>query len=175
MQHPNKALAIALSMLPLLALVAPAFATPQLGAGLHYLRTLGDIKEEPEVDENAFAGFGTLTVPLGVVRVEGNVEFVPDYLGSDHWLVQPAAYGLLDFGPAYAGAGIGIGYLDGEWATNPYYALRAGLLFDLRAVGGVTLDVFTSYRFQSATFEETTQNFDMDTLTFAAQLKFGGQ
>ena len=97
-----------------------------------------------------------------------------DQQSSDENLFQPAAYGLLDIGPIYGGAGIGIGYLTGDnlgWATNPFYALRAGIDIGL---GGFAVDVFASYRFQSANFLEGAQNLDLDKLTLAAQIKFGG-
>ena len=146
----------------------------QLGAGLHYLRTIDELEEVEEVSQDDFALFGTLTFPLTMLRIEGNVEWVPDYLGSDESLIQPAAYGLLPLGPIYGGVGIGVGYLTGDsggWATNPFYALRAGLEFGL---GGLALDAFAAYRFQSASFIDGASHANLDAFTLAAQIKFGG-
>jgi hypothetical protein len=157
-----------------LVIIAGTFSSveaAQLGAGLHYLRTVDDLGSEFSQDD--FSVFGTLTVPVAMLKIEGNVEWVPDYLGSDEHLIQPAAYGLLPLGPIYGGVGIGIGYLPGDlagWATNPFYALRAGM--DL-ALGGLALDVFASYRFQNASFVEGASHVDLDALTLAAQIKFG--
>lgn len=152
--------------------LAPAAAT-QFGAGLHYLRTIDDLGGVEGVSRDDFSVFGSLTVPLAIVKVEGSLEWIPDYLGSDEHLVQPAAWGLLPLGALYGGAGIGIGYLTGDgagWATNPFYALRAGMEFGL---GGLALDAFAAYRFQSASFVEGASHLDLDALTLAAQVKFG--
>ena len=93
---------------------------------------MGDFHVD-ELDENDFTTFGSVTIQVALVKVEGDVELNPDYLGSDDLLVQPAAYGLLDLGLTYGGIGIGIGYLDGEWASNPFYALRGGVELGLGA------------------------------------------
>ena len=162
-----------LSLVIVAGTFVPAVAA-QLGAGLHYLRTIDEYEGVEEVSQDDFSVFGTLTFPVALLKIEGNVEWVPDYLGSDEHLIQPAAYGLLPLGPLYGGVGIGIGYLTGDlagWATNPFYALRAGMEFGL---GGLALDAFASYRVQSASFIEGASNVDLDALTLAAQVKFGG-
>jgi len=146
----------------------------QLGAGLHYLRTIDDLGGVESVSQDDFSIFGTVTFPLAMIRLEGNLEWVPDYLGSDEHLIQPAAYGLLPLGLLYGGVGIGIGYLTGDlagWASNPFYALRAGVDLEL---GGLAVDAFAAYRFQNASFLEGASNLDLDALTLAAQIKFGG-
>ena len=87
---------------------------------------------------------------------------------------NPSAYGFLDIGMIYGGVGIGIGYnsADGAgWASNPWYGLRAGVEFGL---GGLALDGFLSYRFQSASFVDGVQNANLDAFTLGAQVKFGG-
>lgn len=153
--------------------VLPAPAS-QIGAGLHYLRTIDELGDIENASKDDFSLFGTITVPFALLKIEGNVEWVPDYLGTDEHLLQPAAYGLLPLGSLYGGVGIGIGYLTGDlagFATNPFYALRAGAEFEL---GGLALDAFLSYRFQSANFFDGAQNADLDALTLAAQIKFGG-
>lgn len=142
----------------------------QFGAGLHYQRSVGDFDVD-ELDKNDFTIFGSVTIPVALVKVEGDVELTPDYLGSDNLLVQPAAYGLLDLGLTYGGIGIGIGYLDGEWATNPFYALRGGAELGL---GGFAVDAFLEYRFQDASFGDAIRDLDLDALRLGAQVKFGG-
>lgn len=169
----NRCLIALLSLVLAVTIAVPAVAA-QFGVGLHYLRTLDDQGFGDEFSQNDFGFFGSITIPIAIVRIEGQLEWVPDYIGSDENLFQPAAYGLLDIGPIYGGAGIGIGYLTGDnlgWATNPFYALRAGIDIGL---GGFAVDVFASYRFQSANFLEGAQNLDLDKLTLAAQIKFGG-
>lgn len=162
-----------LSVLTLCFLVAgfvtSAHAT-QFGAGLHYQRSVGDFDVD-DLDKNDFTIFGSVTVPVALVKVEGDLELTPDYLGTDNTLFQPAAYGLLDLGLAYGGVGIGIGYLDGEWATNPFYALRGGVELGL---GGLAVDGFLEYRFQSASFGDAVSNLSLDAFRIGAQVKFGG-
>jgi len=163
-----------ISLLTVIAMsttVVPASAM-QLGAGLHYLRTIDDFGGVSGVSQNDFSLFGSITFPVAIVKVEGILEWTPDYVGSDEHLLQPAAYGLLDLGLIYGGAGIGIGYLTGDnagWASNPFYALRAGVEFGL---AGFAMDAFASYRFQSANFLDGAQNLDLNALTLAAQIKF---
>ena len=76
-------------------------------------------------------------------------------------------------GMFYGGVGIGMGYLtgdDGGWASEPFYALRAGTQLGL---AGFAVDAFASYRFQNASFVDGAEDADLDALTFAAQVKFG--
>jgi hypothetical protein len=166
----NRTLIALMSLVLAVAIAVPATAG-QFGVGLHYLRTLDD-QGFDDFDQNDFGIFGTLTFPIAIVRVEGMLEWVPDYF--DEQLIEPSAYGLLDIGPIYGGVGIGIGYLTGDgagWATNPFYALRAGIDVGLVGFG---VDVFATYRFQSANYVDNVQNLDLDKFTLAAQIKFGG-
>lgn len=160
--------------LAIVASISSIASAAQFGAGLHYLRTLEEYKGVDDWSQDDFSLFGSITFPFVLLRVEGDLEWVPNYVGSDENLFQPAAYGLVPIGMLYGGAGIGIGYLTGDdngWASNPFYALRAGIEFGL---GGLALDAFLSYRFQSANFVEGAGNLDLDALTLAAQVKFGG-
>ena len=163
----------ALSLVVLVFVVAATATTAhatQFGAGLHYQRSVGDFDVD-DLDKNDFTIFGSVTFPVALVKVEGDVELTPDYLGSDNVLIQPAAYGLLDLGLAYGGLGIGIGYLDGEWATNPFYALRGGVELGL---GGLAVDGFLEYRFQNASFGDAISDLNLDAFRLGAQVKFGG-
>ncbi|MBZ0268713.1 hypothetical protein K8I85_11195 [bacterium] len=169
----NRIFAAAFGLVAAAGLGAPASAS-QLGVGLHYLRAIDEFEGVDEVSQNDVSLFGTLTIPFVLARVEGNLEWSPDYLGSSESLFQPAAYGLMPFGLLYGGVGVGIGYLTGEdggWASSPFYALRAGVELGL---AGLAVDAFASYRFQNASFAEGAGDIDLDTLTLAAQVKFGG-
>jgi hypothetical protein len=64
-----------------------------------------------------------------------------------------------------------IGYTDGDWQKNPFYALRAGVQFPL---GGLALDGYASYRLQKNKEIEDITGEDLDSITFAALLRFGG-
>ena len=149
------------------ALAAPAQAAGRFGGGLHYLRTLGDIKDNDEFDENAFGFLASYQYDFLVLKVEGDVEWILDYGGSGNALIQPQAYALLgNF--IYGGVGIGIGYFDGEWWSDPFYALRAGANLTL---AGLDFDAYVLYRFQDAEVFEGFGEQDLNSLTFGAQIR----
>ena len=149
-------------------LAAPAQAGHRIGGGVQYLKTLGDIKDIPEFDSNAFGFLASYQYDGGLLKLEGDVEWILDYGGSSNSLIQPQAY-LLVGGLIYAGAGIGIGYFDGNWQNDPFYALRAGVDFTL---GGLDLDAFALYRFQDTEVFEDFESQDLDSITFGAMIRF---
>jgi len=151
-----------------------ANAGGSLGAGIHYLRNLGDITDDGAVDlnQNSVGLIGSYQYDMRMFKVEGNVEYIFDYVGTGHPMWEPSLYGLFGLGalPLYAGAGIGIGYTDNQWQQNPFYALRAGVNLPLGKMG---LDLFATYRFQSDTDLKNLTGEDLDSLTFAGVLRFG--
>ena len=149
---------------------ASAIVGHSFGIGLHYLRNLADLQEGEGFDENSFGMIGSYQFGMPLVTLEGNVEYVPNFLGTDHGLVEPSAY-LVTSGLIYFGGGIGIGYIDGNWQSDPFYALRLGVNLSL---GGLGLDVYTTYRFQQDDDVEELTGEDLDSLTFAGVLRFGG-
>ena len=159
-------------LLPALAcifiLTASADAGIRFGGGLHYLRTVGEIKDSPEFDENSVGFMGSVLFTQTLLRLEADVEYIPVF-GIDKAMFQPQAYAMVgDF--IYGGVGIGIGYIDGDWQSNPFYALRAGVDFFL---AGLDLDVFASYRFQKANDLENLGSDDLNSITFGVLLRFG--
>jgi hypothetical protein len=156
----------------LLSLIAfsteAAFAGNQLGGGIHYLATVGDIKDSPDIETNNFNIVVSFKHTSSLIGFEGDVEFVPNYLGSGEVLYQPQAYVLIG-GLIYGGAGIGIGYVDGNWFDNPFYALRAGVDFPL---GSLHLDVNANYRFLSTSAFDSVDQSDLDSVTFGAIVRF---
>lgn len=168
----RKELVISLSLCLILFVgffATSADAATRFGGGIHYLRTLGDIKDSPEFDENAI-GFMASIVTGRSLRLEGDLEVIPDFGGSGETMLQPQAYAMLgEF--IYGGLGIGIGYFDGEWQSQPFYAFRAGVNLPL---GGFGIDLFATYRFQNDENLENFQSDDLNTITFGALLRFGG-
>ena len=154
--------------------VGAAHAGGKLGGGIHYLRNLGDITDDGAIDlnQNSVALIGSYQHALRMFKIEGDVEYVFDYLGTGEAMWEPSAWGLLGLGtlPLYAGAGIGIGYTNDQWQQNPFYALRLGADFTL---SNLNLDVFGTYRFQSDHDLETLTGEDLDSVTFAALVRFG--
>jgi hypothetical protein len=145
-------------------------AGTRIGGGIHYLRTVGDIKDSPGLDPNDVGIMGSILFTGTLLRLEGDVEAIPDFGGSDKVMWQPQAYAMIgDF--IYGGVGVGIGYFDGDWQTNPFYALRAGVDF---FAGGLDLDVFASYRFQKSS-DLRYLGDNLNSITFGALLRFGSR
>lgn len=140
----------------------------RFGGGLHYLRTVGDIKDDPNWDENAVGIIASYQYAPGLLKLELDLEWVPNYGGSES-LIEPQAW-LLVGGLIYGAGGIGIGYIDGGWQSNPWYGLRLGGNLKLGSIG---LDIFASYRFQSSSDLEGFDSSDLDSVTFGAILRFG--
>jgi hypothetical protein len=140
----------------------------QLGGGLHYLRTLGEIEENPEWNPDALGFLVSYRYKLTLVKLEADLEWVPDYGGSDKTLFQPQAW-FIAGGLIYGAGGIGGSYIDGGWFDNPFYGLRAGA--DL-TLAGFNLDLFATYRWQSSTVFDDINEEDLDALTFGAIFRF---
>ena len=134
-----------------------------LGLGVHYLNTLGDLKDHAEFDSSNFGFLGAYTLGAGLINFEVDVEWIPNYVGS-HDMIQPSAFAFVG-GFIYGGVGMGIGYINSDWQSDPFYALRAGVKLAM-------LDIFTSYRFQKWSDVEGATSDDLNSLTFGAMFKF---
>lgn len=159
---------IALTTLLAAAWTAETFAGHRIGGGVHYLRNLGDIKEQG-YEPNSFSLLGSYQYAGSLLKFEGDVEYIFDFAGTDEPMWQPSAW-LLAGGAIYGGAGIGIGYIDGDWQNDPFYAIRAGVEL---AFATLDIDLFATYRFQSDPDLEKLTGEDLDSVTFAAVLRFG--
>jgi len=152
------------------AFSAEASADVRIGGGIHYLKTVGDLKDASGFDDQSVGFLGGVRLVGPLLTLEGDVEVVPDYAGSDEILWQPQGYAFVgNF--FYGGVGIGVGYL-GElgWQSDPFYALRVGVDFVL---GSLDLDAFVSYRFQKADDLSALGSDDLNTLTLGAMIFFG--
>ena len=140
------------------------------GGGIHYLKTLGDIKNVPGFDEHAIGILASyqFTLALNLASIEADLEYIPDWGGSGEFMLQPQAWFKIG-GLFYGAGGLGIGYIDGSWQDNPFYGLRAGAELGL---GSLNLDVFASYRFQSTETLAGTTVKDLDAITFGAIVRF---
>lgn len=157
------------------ATMAVAAESVSVGGGLHYLRALGDFDQVQSVDlsQDSFGILGSVKMGFGLITVDGQVEYVFDHVGTSEAMWIPQAYGLVGKF-LYGGAGIGIGYTDGDWQSDPFYALRAGVNFPL---GGFKLDAYATYHFWSNDDLKNLTGEDLDSATLAAVLHFplGGQ
>jgi hypothetical protein len=167
--------------LPFLALVvsglflandARAEGTTSLGGGVHYNKYVDDIDSD-DVDDEAFSYVVALRHSFGfLLGFEADIEVQPeDMTAREEDTIIPQAY-LYVGKVVYAGAGIGVGYYDGDFADEPNYYLRAGL--DLEILPGFYLDVAARYVVQDIEEieDEIDDNVDTDTITIGANARF---
>jgi len=133
------------------------------GIGLHYLATLGDLKNHEEFDSSNFSLLGAYSLGAGLINFEVDLEWMPDYVGNQD-MIQPSAYAFVG-GFLYGGVGIGIGYINSQWQSDPFYALRVGVRL-------AVLDIFASYRFQKWSDVQDATSDDLNSITFGAMFKF---
>ena len=162
-----KRIVIAIAVVAALIASAQAASAASIGGGVHYLRNLGDI-EDNGYEPNNFSILGSFQFPLAMLKLEADVEYMFDLMGTDEGAWLPQAYALIG-GMIYGGAGIGIVNFDGEWADDPFYNLRAGVNLPLAAM---TLDVYATYQFWNDDQLESLTGDDLDAVTFAGVLRF---
>ena len=152
-----------------------AQAGRSIGAGLNYWHALKDI-DFSEFDQDGVSWFVTYRSTGGhFIGWEANLELMPEgFMASPKKVYAPQAYALIRM--VITGAvGIGWYYSDGEWADEPFYALRAGMEFPL--LPKVTLDVTANYRFTKwgdlKDEEGDVKVIDTDTIMLGAALRLG--
>jgi Outer membrane protein beta-barrel domain len=145
-------------------------AEHRLGAGVNYWVAL-DKFDEVDIDDKGFGGLLSYQYLFGALfRVEADLEILQEgYAGSRDTVYTPVGYFLIGRG-LYGGLGVGLGYSGGEWADNPFFALRAG--FDINFLPKLYLDLNANYRFIDWKFEELQEDIDLDTITLGAVLRF---
>ncbi|MCB1182517.1 hypothetical protein KDM41_03715 [bacterium] len=148
---------------------SPAAAGAKLGGGIHYLKTVGDLKDVEGFDDSAIGFMGSVAFDGPLLRLEGDVEFIPSYAGTDELYWSPQAYAMIgQF--IYGGVGVGVGHMGGGFGwQDPWYALRAGVRLGL---GGLDLDVFGTYRFEKFGDLEGVTTDDMNSVTLGALVHF---
>ena len=146
-----------------------AESSHRIGVGVRYWIAVDDI-EADNIDEDGLAIIASYQYLLTeYLKFEADAEYLEEgYAGSDESVLSPQAYILIGKG-LYAGAGIGINYSDGEFADDPFYALRAGI--DLEILPSIYLDINANYRFEKWDFDEIEDDIDADTITVGAILR----
>jgi hypothetical protein len=151
-----------------------ADAANRLGAGFEWWFTVEDPGAQL-VDRNGPAivvNYQFQPVPL--LKFEADVDFMKRYYGGYSAAVMaPQAYALLgDF--LYGGVGIGILYSDGDWADNPFYAIRGGV--DLPLMPHLHLDVNATYQFMNwdpvKYRDDSQKDFDTDVVKVGASVRY---
>jgi hypothetical protein len=142
-------------------------AEHRLGGGVNYWITIDDIDGD-DFDEDGLGYLVSYQYVPGILTLELDLEFLPDRFGET--ALAPQAYLLLGRG-IYAGVGIGINAVDGSFADEPFFALRAG--FNLELLPGLYADLNANYRFNdSAEIKDKETDIDTDTIFFGAALRF---
>lgn len=159
-----------LSLLVLLFCLASTPAADQahrIGAGVNYWVALDDL--DSDFDEEGLSYLATYQYRPTLIGFQADVEFLPDLFGED--AIAPAAY-LLVGSAIYAAAGAGILNVDGDWAEEPFFALKAGL--DLELLPSIYLDISASYRFNyGIDLDDAVDEIDTDTVFLGAGLRLG--
>jgi hypothetical protein len=153
----------------LLCLAVPAAAGEQtFGVGVHYWRAVDELSSS--FDRSGAAGMLSYQyVPVGIFRIEGDLEYFPKgFGGADSTAWSPQIY-LLAGHHLYAGVGAGVIYstsFSGE-VSDVFYAARIGA--DVLLVPRLHLDINANYRFKDW---NQIDNASTDTITLGAVLRF---
>lgn len=130
----------------------------RIGGGANYWVSVDDL--DNDFDDDGVSFFGSYQYWPSLIGLELDVEFLPDRFGES--AVSPQAYLLVGKG-IYAGLGIGTTYTDGDFAEEPFYALKAG--FNIELLPGIFADIYGNYRFNDkADFDDDDSDIDTDTV-----------
>ena len=166
----RNALSLVLLAALLLALPGHSFGEVKhhVGVGAQYWTTVDDIDVD-EIDEDGFSWLVSYQLEAAaLLRFEIDVELLPeDFRGAPDTVLAPQGYIVIGSG-IYAAAGIGVYYTDGDFADEPFYALRAGLNVEL--LPGINVDINANYRFEDWD-EFDTGNIDTDTILAGAYVR----
>jgi hypothetical protein len=158
-----------------LMLVDPAAGEGNLriGGGVHYWRTIDDLRADDFAIENdGFSYLGSVQFLFNEwVKIEGDLEYFPDDFGAagqEVW--SPQGLFLLGSG-LYGGLGVGTFYTDGDFGEDPFFLLRVG--FDLEVLPSLRLDFNANYQFTNFdSISQIDENVDTDTITLGAMFRF---
>jgi len=159
-----------LTLLTLLLLLCctPALADHRIGGGVNYWVAIDDIHVD-DIDKNGLSYLASYQYRATLIGLQADVEFLPDLFGEN--AVAPAAY-LLIGSAIYGAAGVGIVNYDGEWADDPFFALKVGL--DLEVLPSIYLDISGSFRFSSKyDLGDAVDAIDTDTVFLGAAVRLG--
>lgn len=134
----------------------------RLGLGGHYWKSVDDI-DVSDIDEDGFAMVVSYQYKPTLFGFQFDVEIADEQLtGKKKTVYSPQAF-LIVGGLVYGGLGIGTHYSDSDFADEPFYALKAGLDFEL--LPHIHLDINANYRFDNWDLDEVSEDIDTDTVT----------
>ena len=137
-----------LFLLAALALCAPGAARAaagfEIGLGANYWYSLDDAVEKSYDNKGLGYMISSRIMFSDYLGVGLELERSPDHvIALEEELYAPAAY-LIIGNWIYAGLGIGTYYYDGDFYDDTWYALRAGIKFNL--FPHLVLDINANYR-----------------------------
>lgn len=147
-----------------------ANAGHRLGVAANYWKAMKDV-DISEIDENGVSWLASYQyIPGAALSFEADLEiFKKGFAGSVENVYAPQGYMLLGSG-LYAGVGMGIYYLDGEFVDRPFFAVKAGL--ELELIPRIFLDINANYRFDEwKNISELAKDIKTDTITLGAALR----
>ena len=134
----------------------------RIGLGGHYWKSVDDI-DISDIDEDGVAMVVSYQYKPSLFGFQFDVEVADEQLtGQSETVYSPQAFVIIG-GLIYGGLGIGTHYADGEFADEPFYALKAGLDFEL--LPHIHLDINANYRFDNWDIDEVSEDVDTDTVT----------
>ena len=149
-----------------------ARAGGRIGVGLTYWYALDDV-DFGDFDRNGASWFLSYqSRGAYLVGWEADLEMMPEgFMASPENVYAPQAYVVVGTS-LYGAAGLGWYYSDGDWADQPFYALRAGM--ELALIPGVFLDIHGNYRFTDwGSLKDEDIDIDADTIVLGAALRLG--
>ena len=142
----------------------------RIGIGANYWKNLDDIDVKDFDDSGLSYYLSYQLIPASLLKFELDVEMMQDgYAGSDDTVFSPQGFIILGAG-IYAGLGIGTYYTDGDFSSDPFFTLRAGL--DIHVLPYIWLDVNANYRFEDWNdISDVTDDVSTDTIMLGAAVR----
>jgi hypothetical protein len=171
-ENMRQAALVSLTLCALVALTASAALAggARIGAGIHYWKTLDKI-EFDEIEENGVSWIATAQFGApSLLKFQADLEIFPKkFAGFTEVAYAPQAFVIVGT-TIYGGLGIGTYYVDGEFADNPFYMLRAGV--DLELMPTLFLDINANYRFENWDKpKDIVDEIDTDVITLGAAVR----
>jgi hypothetical protein len=162
-QRMKKTMMVMVVLMGMWGFIAPASAGDhRIGLGGHYWKTIDDI-DISDIDDDGIAMVVSYQYKPTLIGLQLDLEIADEQLtGQDETVYSPQVF-LIVGGLVYAGLGVGTHYADGEFADDAFYALKAGLDFEL--LPRIHLDINANYRFENWDRDEVEGDIDTDTVT----------
>jgi hypothetical protein len=146
-----------------------AHADNRLGVGAHYWTAVDNIDIDA-VDEDGLSYLLTYQHAWTLLILELDVEVFPEeFTGTDSVLYAPQAF-LLVGNTIYAGLGVGVVGTEDDFASEPFYTLKAGL--ELTLFQHVHLDINANYNLVNiGKLDDVDASINGNTITIGAAVR----